>query len=212
MAEETGKKLAGAMRKSPTMAGLTRIGPGMYRDKSGKVMGAQGQKLAQITPQQSMAQRGQQAPTNVPGMNQGFNMPGNGAQGLAGVAEMGMNPQGVTPEMGQGQGMGGMYTKPAIISGPGGGEPTRNVMPFPFNPQEPMQRLPGNMPGMSRDQLNNMLAGIARPPIGEDQRGVGGQGNVYGNTPPQQMPMPERRTMPAVGFINRNFMGRQYNR
>lgn len=194
MAEETGKKLAGAMRRSPTMAGLTRIGPGMYRDKSGKVMGAQGQKLAQITPQQSMAQRGQQAPTNIPGMNQGFNMPGNGAQGFAGVAEMEMNPQGVTPEMGQGQGMGGMYTKPAIISGPGGGEPTRNVMPFPSNTQDAMQRLPGNMPGMSRDQLNNTLAGIAE------------------QTAPQPMPMPERRTMPAVGFIGRNFMGRQYNR
>ncbi|MFO0089248.1 MAG: hypothetical protein ACK518_00240, partial [bacterium] len=144
MAEQVGRKLQGAMAKSPSVAGLTRIGPGMYRDKGGKVVGPQGQKLPQIDrsrPQQMAPMAGQAAP--MPGM-------GGAPQDLGGFQPG--QVEAIGQEMGVAQGMGGMYTKPAITSGPMGGEPTRQLQP---------------MPNFGRGQIQN---GMGMPQPGDQQR------------------------------------------
>lgn len=203
MAEQVGRKLQGAMAKSPSVAGLTRIGPGMYRDKGGKVVGPQGQKLPQIDrsrPQQMAPMAGQAAP--MPGM-------GGAPQDLGGFQPG--QVEAVGQEMGAGQGMGGMYTKPAITSGPMGGEPTRQLQPMPnFGI--------GSRFFIERGQVQNGM-GMLQP--GDQQRfdqmlrylpGTQPDGNIYGAAM-GAAPMPQQRQpMPSAGMIGGNFLGRRPNR
>jgi hypothetical protein len=178
-----------------------RVSPGMYRGANGRIVrspqnpGAPRSPLVGALAEGAAAGAQNALPSQLGGAAAGMlpgrsNAPMNFEQFRPGQVEnvgQQLPGQGL---MGQAQGMAGMYTKPAIISGPGGGEPIRNLKPFPFNPQDAMQRFPVNTPGMGPDQFNNSLAGIA------------------GQAAPQPMPIPERRTMPAVGFIGRNSRNR----
>ena len=212
MAEQVGRKLAGAMGKSPSTAGLTRIGPGMYRDKGGKVVGPQGQKLPQIgggRPQQMAPMAQQAAP-----------MPGMGGQGL-GQMQPGQ-VENVGQEMGSAIGGGGMYTKPAIISGPGGGEPIRQFQPKPYFGQNGQDQM-GQLIYRNRGPLdmNAIQSGFGQVNPGDQQQlqeilRYQGGGQPSANTMQAAMeaaPMPpQRQAMPSVGFIGGNFLGRRPTR
>ena len=50
MAQDVGSKLAGAMKRSPSMAGLTRVSPGIYRNPKGQLV-TSGNKPIQRQPQ-----------------------------------------------------------------------------------------------------------------------------------------------------------------
>ena len=201
MAEQVGRKLQGAMAKSPSVAGLTRIGPGMYRDKGGKVVGPQGQKLPQIDrnqPQQMAPMAGQAAP--MPGM-------GGAPQDLGGFQPG--QVQAIGQEMGAGQGMGGMYTKPAIISGPMGGEPIRQLRPMPNFGAGQVQ----NGMGMPRSEEERRFFGAGlTDQIFRSPPGAQPDGSIYGAAM-GAAPMPQQRQpMPSAGMIGGNFLGRRPNR
>lgn len=68
-----GQKLAGAMGKSPSMAGMTRVSPGIYRNAEGQLVRGQGGEpmpRQQQAPNQATANAitGQQSYGNVPPM------------------------------------------------------------------------------------------------------------------------------------------------
>jgi hypothetical protein len=74
-----GRKLSGALNKSPSLAGLTRVSPGMYRNAAGKIVNSRGQALPQ---QPQPMQRPMANPTQM-GQEMG-NMPrGAGSQLIA---------------------------------------------------------------------------------------------------------------------------------
>lgn len=60
MAQDVGSKLAGAMNKSPSMAGLRRVSPGIFRDAKGQLVTSGGKPIPrqpqppQQQPQQAM--------------------------------------------------------------------------------------------------------------------------------------------------------------
>lgn len=150
-----GRKLEGAMNRSPSMKGLTRISPGMYRDSSGKIVGSRGQAIPQQPRpmQRPMANPSQPGDMQMGGVtshifdgpqnsfgSQIFDGPQNGFGGLAN--RIGSQPisypminmsEGQSPfQMGQGQGS--QYTKPAITPS-GGGQPMPTGPGGQGNPQ-----------------------------------------------------------------------------
>lgn len=60
MAQDVGSKLAGAMNKSPSMAGLRRVSPGIFRDANGQLVTSAGKPIPR-QPQQPQQQSPQQA-------------------------------------------------------------------------------------------------------------------------------------------------------
>lgn len=92
MAQNVGTKLAGAMNRSPSLAGLRRVSAGIYRDAQGQLVGANGKPV----PRQPMPP---QQPSFQGGMGTGV------AQGIGTGLGQHVNPG---P---------GVMTKPAIIPG-----------------------------------------------------------------------------------------------
>jgi hypothetical protein len=155
-----GRKLSGALNKSPSLAGLTRVSPGMYRNAAGKIVNSRGQALPQ---QPQPMQRPMANPTQM-GQEMG-NMPGIGNRpsgqpdfNSAGFANLMVDRKGSTnfsdptPNLTgpagffPGEARGSQYTKPAITP-PGGGTP---------QPAAPMTGGPSTAQQSSPDQLAQM--------------------------------------------------------
>jgi hypothetical protein len=160
-----GRKLSGALNKSPSLAGLTRVSPGMYRNAAGKIVNSRGQALPQQPqpmqrPMANPTQMGNQIGEDQREFGRGGIQPpvyqlrpgesvgsilGNVANAPGIQDAMYRLPPGTDPNA-FGNAMGSRFTKPAITP-PGGGTP---------QPAAPMTGGPSTAQQSSPEQLAQM--------------------------------------------------------
>lgn len=159
MAQDVGSKLAGAMKRSPSMAGLTRVSPGIYRNPKGQLV-TSGNKPIQRQPQPMPRPMMQPQPMPQQPMQQGA-AAGMGAgvgQAIAGMGAgigqaMGQLPKQAMSAQGTDQG-------PMPEQAPAPTEQQQPTNPFqPLTPQQMMMadRLPQRqMEERRREYMNAM--------------------------------------------------------
>lgn len=100
MAEETGSKLAGAMNRSPSMAGLRRVSPGIFRDAKGQLVTSGGKPIPR-QPQQPQQPPQQAMPRPLVQQPQQMGQAPMGAGAAAGIgAGLGNMPAGQPGQVG----------------------------------------------------------------------------------------------------------------